>query len=116
MLSIIQVDQARLVRSTKPGGTGTAVQKRASVRSGCLRAYGLGKRISQASGAVDQHFGVRVAGSIDDTRGRLRRAVEAMRVARVAEHVQSMTLFQSILSPAGARYVVVGTFPFGEGS
>jgi 2'-5' RNA ligase len=53
---------------------------------------------------------------VDDTRGRLRRAVEALRVTRVTEHVQSMTLFQSILSPAGARYVVVGTFPFGEGS
>jgi 2'-5' RNA ligase len=52
---------------------------------------------------------------VDDTRGRLRRAVSDLRIARVAEHVESMTLFQSILSPAGARYVVAGTFRFGQG-
>jgi 2'-5' RNA ligase len=52
---------------------------------------------------------------VDDTRGRLRHAVNDLRITRVAEHVDSMTLFQSILSPAGARYVVAGSFPFGQG-
>lgn len=49
----------------------------------------------------------------DDTRGRLRRAVGAISVNRARQHVDSMTLFESVLSPGGARYSTVGRYPFG---
>jgi len=52
---------------------------------------------------------------VDDTHGQLRRAVAAVRVTRLAEHVSSLTLFQSELSPAGAHYTALGKFPFGGG-
>jgi len=52
---------------------------------------------------------------VDDTRGHLRRAVEAQRVTRIAEHVSTLTLLESELSPAGPHYTALGKFPFGGG-
>ena len=50
----------------------------------------------------------------DDTQGRLRMAVSEMAVRPVRQNADSMTLFQSVLSPRGARYSVVGQYPFGS--
>lgn len=49
----------------------------------------------------------------DDTQGRLRMAVDEMVITPARQKVDSMTLFESVLSPRGARYSVVGQYPLG---
>lgn len=50
----------------------------------------------------------------DDTRGRLRKAVSEIKVTTMRQEVGSMTLFESVLSPGGPRYNVMGNYPFGK--
>jgi RNA 2',3'-cyclic 3'-phosphodiesterase len=51
----------------------------------------------------------------DRSRGRLREAVGEVRVKSTQQSVVAMTLFESVLSPQGARYNKVGRFRFGHG-
>lgn len=50
----------------------------------------------------------------DDTQGRLRKALDEMAIRPARQNADSMTLFQSVLSPRGAKYSVVGQYPFGS--
>ncbi len=50
----------------------------------------------------------------DRSGGRLREAVETLRTRETSQNVDTITLFQSELRPEGARYTVLGRYPFGQ--